>query len=115
MQADQWTDPLKRPDQAYVLPDEYDREICMNWFREVPEDTTSWTVNNSERRDIGPISKNRHGRFRSDTLLPVNERHVMRWNGDPYELDGGSAGRYRDDGAAILLPYWMGRYHRLID
>jgi hypothetical protein len=39
----------------------------------------------------------------------------MRWNGDPYALDGGSDGRYRDDGAAILLPYWMGRYHRLIE
>ena len=52
---------------------------------------------------------------RSEVVLPVSERRVMRWNGDPYTLDGGSDGRDRDDGGAILLPYWMGRYHRLID
>jgi hypothetical protein len=43
------------------------------------------------------------------------ERALMRWNGDPYQLDGGSGGRARDDGSFILLPYWMGRYHRLIE
>jgi hypothetical protein len=48
-------------------------------------------------------------------VLPIAERHVMRWNGDPYALDSGSDGRSRDDGTAILLPYWLGRYHRLID
>ena len=40
---------------------------------------------------------------------------MMKWNGDPYSLDGGSGGGERDDGTVILLPYWMGRYHRLID
>jgi hypothetical protein len=39
----------------------------------------------------------------------------MKWNGDPYELDGGGDGRQRDDGAFLLLPYWMGRYHRFIE
>jgi hypothetical protein len=39
---------------------------------------------------------------------------LMRWNGDPYELDGGNGGRVRDDGTFILLPYWMGRYHRFL-
>ncbi len=58
---------------------------------------------------------NRQRRPRGESVLPVSERRVMRWNGDPYTLDGGSGGRDRDDGAAILLPYWMGRYHRLID
>jgi hypothetical protein len=67
------------------------------------------------RADLGPLSTNRFGRLTGQTVLPVSERHVMKWNGDPYLLDGGSDGRYRDDGAAILLPYWMGRYHRLID
>ena len=44
-----------------------------------------------------------------------DERQIMRWNGNPYELDGGSAnGGSEDDGSAWLLPYWMGRYHRLI-
>ena len=115
LQAGSWTDPLKRPDSAIVDPREYDHDECVAWFRDVPRDTTSWTVKNSDRQDIGPVSTNRHRHLRSDTLLPVSERAVMRWNGDPYTLDGGSGGLYRDDGTAILLPYWMGRYHRLIE
>jgi hypothetical protein len=45
------------------------------------------------------------------TLLPPDERPVMKWNSNPFDIDGGSDGRGEDDGAAFLLPYWMGRYH----
>jgi hypothetical protein len=49
-------------------------------------------------------------------IVPYSEREVMRWNGNPYRLDGGDPlGRREDDGTAFLLPYWMGRYHRLIE
>ncbi len=48
-------------------------------------------------------------------VLPVSERRTMKWNSDPYELDGHGNGQERDDGTFILLPYWMGRYHRFID
>jgi hypothetical protein len=115
LQASSWTDPARRPDAALVEPAEYDRDECIAWFRDVPADTFNWIVRNSGRNDAGPLSTNRFGRLTGQTVLPVSERPVMRWNGDPYLLDGGSGGTYRDDGAAILLPYWMGRYHRLIE
>jgi len=67
------------------------------------------------RRDLRNPAVNRSGERCCDTGLPVAERRVMKWNGDPYGLDGGGDGRGRDDGTFILLPYWMGRYHRLID
>ncbi len=115
LQASNWSDPMKRPTSALVDPSEYDRDECIAWFRDVPQDTISWTVRNSGRQDVGTLSTNRFGRLCGQVVVPPSERAVMRWNGDPYLLDGGSDGRYRDDGAAILLPYWMGRYHRLID
>ncbi len=115
LQASTWTDPSHRPDQAHVAPADYDHDECMAWFRDVPQDTIHWTVINSKRQDITLLGNNRFRRPASQDALPVSERHVMRWNGDPYVLDGGSDGRERDDGAPILLPYWMGRYHRLID
>jgi hypothetical protein len=34
----------------------------------------------------------------------------MKWNGNPFIVDGGNGGRGEDDGAFFLLPYWMGRY-----
>ena len=115
LQASRWEQPGERPDKPYILPIEYDRDECLEWFRDVPADTIRWTVNNSERKDLVVAGTNRGRRKRGETELPPSERCVMKWNGDPYTLDGGEEGRARDDGAFILLPYWMGRYHRLID
>ena len=56
----------------------------------------------------------RFGRPESDTLIPPDERPVMKWNGNPFRVDGGSGGRSEDDGAFYLLPYWMARHHGLM-
>jgi len=115
LQAGRWTNTDRRPPSGLVKPIRYDRDICMKWFREVPSDLIEWTVINSKRRDLGPLHIGRHGNLSAARVLPIAERRVMRWNGNPYELDGGNGGRERDDGTFILLPYWMGRYHRLLD
>ena len=39
----------------------------------------------------------------------------MRWNANRFRVDGGNGGRNEDDGAAFLLPYWMGRYYRCVE
>lgn len=116
LQESYWKDPFKRPPEAFVDPKRYDQADCVAWFKEVPPDLFHWTVVNSDRADIGPIKLNRHRHKVTDgLLLPLAERPVMRWNGDPFQLDSGGDGRSRDDGAFILLPYWMGRYHRFLN
>ena len=92
----------------------YDQRECLEWFRDVPQDLIDWTARNSDRQDLGELATNRFRRKTSRFVLNVAERRQMRWNGDPYELDGGADGRVRDDGTFILLPYWLGRYHRLL-
>ena len=54
-------------------------------------------------------------RPQSLVVLPYDEIPMWKWNGNPYSLDGGNGGRSEDDGAYFLLPYWMGRYHRLFE
>ncbi len=95
---------------------EWDRSESLRTLREIPMDTISWTVRNSHRLDvpIDPIS-DRFDRRQSLVVLPYGELPMSKWNGNPYNLDGGNGGRSEDDGAYFLLPYWMGRYHRLID
>lgn len=115
LQAHQKTDPTVRPEKAMLEPTDYDRDECVAWFRDVPADTISWTIANSGRNDIGSLGTNRFGRITGQVVLPISERPVMKWNGDPYQLESGSNGVYRDDGTFILLPYWMGRYHRFIE
>ena len=81
----------------------------------MPMDTIEWTVKNSHRADIAWASAaDRFGHREALTLLPPDERRVMKWNSNPFVVDGGSGGHGEDDGAAFLLPYWMGRYHKFI-
>jgi hypothetical protein len=81
-----------------------------------PIDAISWTVKNSHRRDLEWSGElDRFGKKQSLTLLPPDERPVMKWNANPFVVDGGADGRAEDDGAAFLLPYWLGRHHRFLD
>ena len=114
LQANRWTDAAARPTEAFISPGRYDHQDCLRWFQQVPSDTFVWTVKNSHRQDLGELIINRFDQKRSLFVLPIAERPLMRWNGDPFELDHGAEGRRRDDGTFILLPYWMGRYHRFL-
>ena len=81
----------------------------------IPMDQITWRVTNSGRPDVEmEVIKDRFSRPQSKQLLPADERPVMRWNGNPFRIDGGNNGASEDDGAYFLLPYWMGRYHKLL-
>ncbi|MGA2866969.1 MAG: hypothetical protein ABSF95_21040 [Verrucomicrobiota bacterium] len=80
-----------------------------------PMDTITWTVRNSHRQDIlWSAGGDRFGDREALTLLPPDERPVMRWNSNPFVVDGGNGGHEEDDGAAFLLPYWLGRHHQFL-
>jgi hypothetical protein len=95
---------------------EFDRAESLRTLREIPLDQIEWTVRNSHRLDvpIDPMS-DRQKRRQALLVLPYDELPLWKWNGNPYNLDGGSAGRSEGDGVYFLLPYWMGRYHGLIE
>ncbi len=77
----------------------------------MPIGTIDWSVKNSQLEDIAlDRVRDRFARPQATTLLPPDERPVMKWNTNPFEVDSDSGGREEDEGAAFLLPYWMGRY-----
>ena len=65
-------------------------------LREIPMDTIQWTVRNSHRLDvpIDPLS-DRFKRRQALIVLPYDELPMSKWNGNPYNLDGGNGGRER--------------------
>jgi hypothetical protein len=83
-------------------------------LQRMPLDLRKHRVENSWRKEltIRP-DKDRFGRLQSVELLPPDERPVMKWNTNPFTLDGGGDPLREDDGATFLLPYWLGRYHKL--
>jgi len=95
---------------------EFDRAESVRTLHEIPMDTITWTVKNSTRLDV-PVDSlsDRFSRKQALVVLPYDEIPMWKWNGNPYNLDGGNGGRSEDDGAYFLLPYWMGRFHRLLE
>jgi hypothetical protein len=95
---------------------DFDREESLRTLREIPMDLIQWSVVNSHRLDVpvDPLA-DRFKRRQALIVLPYDELPMSKWNGNPYNLDGGDGGRSEDDGAYFLLPYWMGRFHGLFE
>jgi len=70
----------------------------------MPMDTIEWTVRNSDRQDIVWASGvERSGQRETLTLLPPDERPIMKWNSNPFVLTAAPTVHGEDDGAAFLL------------
>jgi hypothetical protein len=88
---------------------EFDLDESVWFLKEFPLDLISWTINNSQRKDIEMVPAN----FRLQTtkkVLPPDERPMFKHNTNTFELDRNGGGRSENSGDLYLLPYWMGRY-----
>ena len=82
-------------------------------LREFPLDIIGWSVRNSQRKDLEFIEPGfRHQSTRD--VLPPDERPMSKYNGNAFRLDGGEDGRTEYSGDIYLLPYWLGRYLKVI-
>ena len=79
-----------------------------------PSDMRDWHVDNSYRVDVEPDGEDRHGDPQFATGLPYDEKHLMRWDFNPYAMAKGSGGTTRLTPTFWLLPYWGLRYHGAI-
>ncbi len=91
-----------------------DAEAALIALETIPLDLRCWRTQNSHRQDvqINP-EPDRAGRPQALSPLPWTERPMHKWNGNPYRLDGGND-REEQAGTFWLLPWWMGRYHRIL-
>jgi hypothetical protein len=93
----------------------YDWEKSVETLKRIPWELVVWGSRNSHRKDITVDPKpDRQGHAQSTVVLPYDERNVMKWNDNPYRLDNDGDGRTEESATYWLLPYWMGRYYRLI-
>jgi hypothetical protein len=92
-----------------------DMQVAVEELQEYPLDIIKWGVQNSQRWDLrkNPLT-DRFGKPQATKPIPVDERGITKWNSNTFLFDYPGNGTTEDDGAAWLLPYWMGRYHGLI-
>ena len=87
---------------------DYDLEDSVWWLQEFPLDLISWTIDNTQRKDLEKLKPN----FRNQTykeVLPPSEQPVHFHNG-AYRNNSNGAGMKEEAPYIWLLPYWMGRY-----
>jgi hypothetical protein len=87
---------------------EYDLEESIWWLQEFPLDLVTWTIDNSERKDLEKLEPN-FRRQQFSEVLPPDERPVHFHNG-AYRNNSKGAGRSEVAPYIWLLPYWTGRY-----
>jgi hypothetical protein len=89
-------------------------EESLDTLRRFPLDRVEWALANSRRQDL-VLLENGRGYRRNGRVLPIDQRWLEYWNADPFRLDYSGRGLRLADGAAFLLPYYLGLYHRYVD
>lgn len=113
---DQWWENCRRernPLWIYIHGPtaQVEKNEARETLERIPMDLITWRVVNSSRKDIVMEKElDRAHKRQSRTWIPPDERPVMKWNGNPFVIDGGDGGYSEDDGGFFLLAYWMGRY-----
>ncbi len=108
--------PLWAAIAASAVGSGYHLQDALGTLREWPEDWREWRVDNSHRRDaVRDASNDRFGDAQFTSVLPYDEIRTLKWNTNPYQISGGSDGRPVQAPWPWLLPYWMMRYHGVIE
>ncbi|MEM9830501.1 MAG: hypothetical protein AAF944_07670 [Bacteroidota bacterium] len=92
----------------------FDREATLWFLRDYPLDLIRYNTKNSHRQDLTYLDPN-FRKQETTELLPAAERRIIRYNANPFQLDGGQGGLRELTGAEYLLPYWMARYLEVIN
>ncbi len=98
---------------TYATEGSFDRAATLWFLRDYPLDLIRYDTKNSHRQDLTKLEPN----FRNQEtveLLPAVERRIIRYNANPFQLDGGQGGLRELTGAEYLLPYWMARYLEVV-
>lgn len=93
---------------------EFDLDGSITFLRDYPLDMRNWSVRNSARHDLDLLPPNFRGQTTRE-LLPLGEIPLYRHNGEIFRLDSqGDGASLISAGDVWLLPYWMGRYLKII-
>lgn len=87
---------------------QFELEGTIETLQRWPLELIPWPTPNSHRIDYTPNLEAKYDDrvvVASLKVLPADERNLIRWNGCPFKLDGGSGMQEQDPGA-WLFPYW---------
>lgn len=95
---------------ALDAAEDHGLDDALETLRQWPEDWRTWRYDNTHRADAGRQPNDRMRRPQFDVVFPYDEIRTMKWNTNPYAVDGGGNGRSLLVPTSWLIAYWKLRY-----
>lgn len=89
-------------------------EHSIFFLKDAPLDLVDWQIDNGRREDLQVVREPILEELQVDQLRPPSEYRTLRWDRNPYVVVGGNPAQERDP-VYWLLPYWMGKYLKVIE
>ncbi len=86
----------------------------VDFLQDTPLDLIDWTIDHTKREDVKIVRYPVLDEQQVDQLPPASIRSVVRWDKNPWAAINGYPNMEREP-VFWLLPYWMGRYLKMIE
>lgn len=88
-------------------------ESSVDLLIDTPLDLVDWYIDHTKREDVEVVHTPVLDDIQVSELPPASIRATIRWDKNPWGINGGNAHLEREP-VFWLLPYWMGRYMEMI-
>ncbi|MGC3946527.1 MAG: two-component regulator propeller domain-containing protein [Chryseolinea sp.] len=119
--ADEWIERRKgdsNPLINFIYCYSRDRKTELNrsvdFLIDTPVDLVDWRIDHEKREDINIVRTPILDELQVSELPPASIRATVRWDKNPWSLNTGNPNIEREP-VFWLLPYWMGRYMKMIE
>ncbi len=103
-----------------LTPPRHCLEDGVDTLKRFPLDLVDWPMSNAHRIDMMPLldesgQPSGKGGRRDGQVFPIDERHEIYWDLDPWTLAHSGKGMRLREGVPYLLAYYLGRVHGFIN
>jgi hypothetical protein len=88
-------------------------QASIGFLTDTPLDLVDWTIDHTKRADIEIVHHPVLDEAQVSVLQPASIRATVRWDKNPWSISPGNHHVEREP-VFWLLPYWMGRYLKMI-
>ena len=99
---------------AYARNKKINPEKDIEFLTDTPLDLIDWHINHRDREDVKLVREPTMEDIQVDKLPPASIRSTVRWDKNPWLAESGNPHVEREP-VFWLLPYWMGRYLKIIE
>ncbi len=99
---------------CYSRDKKIELQNSVDLLKDTPLDLVSWTIDHTQREDVSTVHSPVLEDDQVSELPPASIRATIRWDSNPWSAVNGNPSIEREP-VFWLLPYWMGRYLKMIE